>query len=406
MTPSPTTPPSPVSIQHLEADLIGCAPDTPAVWAESDRSRSRLRANNDREAAACFLREYADSPHTHRAYKREVLRLLLWSETVIGKAFEDLVREDIDDYFAFVSAPPADWISPGRHVIGTPAWRPFRGPLKGASLRYVKRVCDTLFAYLVEAHYVRTNPFALARKRTRTVATEGPIIPPSARRHQLPDEALQCAQAWIDRLPEDTDERCCRKRRYQALWSLFLFTGGRLSEIAHANTRNLIHTQGRWTLWVIGKGGQPAGLPLPPTLMRHLSAYRLANGLPALPAPGEGHPLLSPLLRPTATLSDNMIYREVKAILAGGAERAQAQARTDLAQMLLKASTHWLRHTSIGATVQATQDLQLAQQLARHSSVNTTMHYSTLADEQFHDKVTDTLEKLFNPAARNPVSPG
>ena len=375
----------------LQPDRIEHLPDV-----RTGHSKPLIHARTDREAAARFLREYEDSPNTHRAYKREVLRLLMWCEAIAGKAFEDLVREDVDDYFAFLSDPPQDWISTGRHEIGSPEWRPFRGPLQGSSLRYVKLVCDSFFSYLVEARYLAANPFSLARKRTRTVASpDEPIAPPSARRHQLSDEALALAQEWINALPDKTPTQQCRKLRYRATLSLFLFTGGRLNEITGANTQNLVQSKGRWTLWVIGKGGKKAGLPIPPTLMRDLSDYRVANGLPALPLSGERLPLLSKLLRPEEGITDNMVYREVKAILAGGAAIATERELSDLAHLLTNSSTHWLRHTTLGATMQATQDLQLAKQLGRHSSINTTAIYSTLADEQFHDKVSETLEDVF-----------
>lgn len=390
----------PDTIQRIEAALVLPERTERMPDRHGGQGRPLILARNDREAAACFLREFEDSPHTYRAYKREVLRLLMWSEAISGKVFEDLAREDVDDYFAFLCAPPADWISAGRHEIGSPAWRPFRGPLQGSSLRYVKLVCDSFFSYLVEAHYLLANPFSLARKRTRVVVSDEPIAPPSARRHQLSDDALQLAQQWIDALPDDTVTQQCRKRRYHATLALFLFTGGRLGEIANANTQNLVHCKGRWTLWVIGKGGKKAGLPFPPTLMRVLTEYRTANRLPALPQSGERNPLLSKLLRPADSITDNMVYREVKAILAGGAALAEARGLVDLAHLLSNSSTHWLRHTTIGATMQATHDLQLAKQLGRHSSVNTTAIYSTLADEHFHDKVSETLESVFGEGSR------
>lgn len=385
----------PDTIQRIETALLQPERIEHLPDVRTGQGNPLINARTDREAAARFLHEYEDSPNTHRAYKREVLRLLMWCEAVVGKAFEDLVREDVDDYFDFLADPPPDWISTGRHEIGSPEWRPFRGPLQGSSLRYVKLVCDSFFSYLVEARYLSANPFSLARKRTRAVVTDEPIAPPTARRHQLSDEALALAQEWIGALPDTTPSQKCRKLRYRATLSLFLFTGGRLSEIASANTQNLVQSKGRWTLWVIGKGGKKAGLPLPPTLMRDLSDYRLANGLPTLPQSGERLPILTKLLRPEEGITDNMVYREVKAILKGAGEIAHERGRDDLEHLLKHSSTHWLRHTTIGATVEATQDLQLAQQLGRHSSVNTTSIYSSLADEQFHDKVSETLEGVF-----------
>ncbi|WP_435751710.1 hypothetical protein [Thauera sp. AutoDN2] len=88
----------PEVFKSLEISLLAAPAATPVVG--TGQRTPIIRASNDREAAASFLREFQDSPHTHRAYKRETLRLLMWCEAIARKSFSDLVREDVDDYFA------------------------------------------------------------------------------------------------------------------------------------------------------------------------------------------------------------------------------------------------------------------------------------------------------------------
>jgi site-specific recombinase XerD len=60
----------------------------------------------------------------------------------------------------------------------------------------------------------------------------------------------------------------------------------------------------------------------------------------------------------------------------------KTEGRTTDAIVVKRASTHWLRHTAIKKITKDSGDLLLAQQLGRHSNINTTAIYgkSTLKD--------------------------
>ena len=79
----------------------------------SNRSRSggcQLAADTDIDAIRAWLAEYAGSPHTLRAYRKEVERLLVWSVRGQGKPLSSLTREDLLAYEAFLAQPGTDWI--------------------------------------------------------------------------------------------------------------------------------------------------------------------------------------------------------------------------------------------------------------------------------------------------------
>lgn len=382
---------------HLSVlDAEGAAPPSNRLFA----------AESDAEAVRRFLREYADSPNTLRSYRKELERLLLWCRFVARKRFAELTRDDIDTLREFLKCPPADWVSNARTTRYSGDWRPFRGPLRAGSLRHAELVFNSLFAYLVDARFLEANPFNLVRRRARATQPAGALGANRARRHQLGDSALRCAFEWIDALPESSPALLVRKRRFHAVFSLYLLTGARRTELATATSGHLEHNRDRWWLHIIGKGQKAAALPMGRAAMAALADYRAAMGLPPYPTPNEDTPLFAHLDDPRRAISDDMVYRLVKVILGGAAEMAAELGDQAASQMLASASLHWLRHTAVGRTVAETNDLVLAQQLARHASINTTAIYSTVADDQLHDRATEALDRAIGSAMCGVPSPG
>lgn len=73
-------------------------------------------------------------------------------------------------------------------------------------------------------------------------------------------------------------------------------------------------------------------------------------------------------LNGTQAVTSNMIYRLVKRVFMDCAGSI-AKIRPDFAMKLRKASTHWLRHTSITHQVDAGIELRYIKLNARHDSV-------------------------------------
>src|SRR3989338_993939 len=111
----------------------------------SNRCRSRpcqIRASNDREAIETWLSEYAHKKSTHRAYKKESERLLMWAIVQQKKPFSALDRQDFEAYFQFLQNPQPQefWCS-----------SIFKGPLSLSAQKTAIAIIDSLLGYLVQA---------------------------------------------------------------------------------------------------------------------------------------------------------------------------------------------------------------------------------------------------------------
>lgn len=111
--------------------------------------------------------------------------------------------------------------------------------------------------------------------------------------------------------------------------------------------------------------------------------YRQFYGLSSLPQPDEMH-FLFMSLNGTQGVSSNMIYRLVKKTFLDCAETFE-KSRPDFAMKLRKASTHWLRHTSITHQADAGIELRHIKRSARHESVETTMLYQHAEEDLWHE---------------------
>ncbi|GHA86762.1 site-specific integrase [Modicisalibacter luteus] len=137
------------------------------AYGQSQPATARIPAQDDFEAVGHWLAEYAASPQTVRAYRKEAERLMLW---LVDKrlGLRDVDRRWLEAYEKFLAAPhPVErWIGPPR-PRSHPQWRPFRGPLSAASRRQSLVILQGLFAWLVEAGWVNHNPFRLMRDKRR-----------------------------------------------------------------------------------------------------------------------------------------------------------------------------------------------------------------------------------------------
>ena len=58
-----------------------------------------------------------------------------------------------------------DWVTQKK---GHADWRPFTGPLSERSTRYAETVLNALFSWLVDQHYLQTNPMKGMPKLSRS----------------------------------------------------------------------------------------------------------------------------------------------------------------------------------------------------------------------------------------------
>ncbi len=339
----------------------------------------QIAAEDDLGAVSCWLAEFHDSPHTFRNYRKEVERLLLWAFHERGKPLSSLVREDLLRYEAFLQDPqPRDrWCGP-RVARQEEGWRPFEGPLSQASRRQALVILNSLFAYLVAAGYLASNPISLIRRRNRMAKPDTTTV-----ERFLDQDLWTHLLCFIDGMARETQGQRTRQERIRYLFSLLYLLGPRVSEVASHTMGSFVERRGRWWWVVLGKGDKEAAIPVNQEMLAALERYRLFLGLPALPSPDETTPLL-PSISGTRPVTANMVYRIVKDVLARAADAIHAEdARR--ADKLRKASTHWLRHTAITHQADAGIELRYLNRSARHAKLETTAIYLHADDDAWHE---------------------
>lgn len=333
--------------------------------------------------------------HTQRGYLREAERFLLWAIVHKRKALSDMTVQDCTEYRDFLADPmPADlWCGPRNARRGTPAWRPFEGPLSPRAQHQSVVVLRGLFGYLNRVNYLAGN------------AWHGVDLPLRFGARINVGRSFTMGQwDFIEQRLDALPQRSSRDRLSFALTLLYR-TGLRLSEAVNARIDDLTWeeyppdrhdktaVQG-WWLNVVGKGDKLREVPLPEAVIEKLRVYFAARGLdPDLRDAGnQGAYLLGKVadLRqrapwaataqgnydPKAGIGAAALYGQLKGFFRECADALQATDEP-AAKRFRAASTHWLRHTyashrmARGATVETTRDN------LGHASLATTTVYVT-----------------------------
>jgi site-specific recombinase XerD len=340
----------------------------------------QLAADNDLQAIQAWLTEFLDSPQTLRHYRKEAERLLLWALLERRKPLSSLTREDCVLYERFLADPQprARWCGP-RAPRFSPAWRPFLGPLTAASRRTALLVINSLLSYLVKAGYLAGNPLALIKRRVRAGVAPAAL----GVERFLEQDQWQALLDTVASLPRESERQQRYQERARFLLAMLYLLGPRVNEIASHTMGSFVEIRGRWWWLVTGKGQKTARVPVNQDMLQALQVYRRFRGMRPLPEPGDPAPLI-PNLSDTAGITDNMIYRIIKDLVRQAAARLET-ADPYQAAKLRRASTHWLRHTSITHQADAGIDLNYLRRNARHAKLDTTGLYLHAEDEQWHE---------------------
>ena len=349
--------------------------------------RSTLAATNDYEAISAWLdsKRGGDGPQgaaTKRAYRKEAERLLLWSILERGKAISSLTLEDANAFRDFLAAPPLRWCGPRYRGRWSPQWRPLEGPLSRTAMRQALVILRSMFAFLMSQNYVVGNPFS------------GVTLPRASSRQLGSNRALTFEQwdfisAQLVSAGEQTE---LQRRRARAIRWLYA-TGLRLAEISSAECgalERLRYTNGEgkkvtgWLLAVVGKGEKERKVPVPAALVDELGEELARTGRDRDPLATENAhvPILAKFDKPGDTepqaWSSSGLYKSIRAFMKACALKLNDSD----AQQVLKASTHWLRHSHASHALNGREGhdpvpLEVVRNNMGHSSIATTSGYLT-----------------------------
>ena len=381
------------------------------------RAFGQISAKNDLEAIQAYLvkhneREY---PKTHRSYRKELERYLLWCILICRKPLSSILADDCEQYKAFLSNPDSSWIGDKKPYLRaprhSPRWRPFAKVPSLESQKYAVNVIRTFHAYLVNVNYLAGNPWKEVK--------DPKIIIPINKIHiekALPSslwKKLSSPGGILDVLC-DTPEDELRKRYKQrgtkksisaqfrvvrAILLLLGESGLRREEAAKATSATLRpapeSTKGFWELTVVGKGMKERTVFFPGRVVEAIRAHWEDRGFSFEDVPDDT-PLFAPLVIPdtksaqkrhlTTYQADGKPVEAPYSIDAFG--RMVATTLTRIAQdpfldlemgernALIMASTHALRHTFGTTAVENKKPLDVVQFLMGHASLDTTAIYT------------------------------
>lgn len=349
-----------------------------------------ISATNDVDAISEWLERYKDSPNTLVAARKDAERFYLW---IVRKSItlKEVKKADCEEYRNFLRDPQPSslWCGPTkpRHKkdgTNNPEWRPFVGQLKDSSVRQTCTQLFGLFEFLSHAQYIAGNPWRLLGKMAG-LKTQIDIV-----ERFLDNETMAFLRRYIEAMKEGTKNDKKHYSRVRWMFSLLYLAAARRSEFVNAQMKDFRRVNGRWWWKVNGKGSVSADVPVNDELLSELMIYRASLGLSPLPLPDEEIPLVSDVSKKLQPITSSALYKVIKAVFEGAAEKAENEDLKELSITLKKASTHWMRHTS--ATDQANApgaDLVTVKTNLRHSDVRTTMLYVHAERNKRHDQTQE-----------------
>ena len=358
------------------------------------QNQCQIRAGRDHEAIHCWLNEYRHKATTYRTYQKEAERFLLWCVYQQKKPMSSVDREDLAAYIFFLDDPqPKEmWCAkPGgrRCLRGSPHWKPFTGALSTSAKATALSALDSLFNYLVQAHYLVFNPLGLIRKRHSSKK-----IPDGTATFQLQERILDVDE-WnmmLDVLENFSEVSIAEKKektRLKFLVAILYFLGLRIEELSTHTWGAFKKIDGQWWFFVIGKGCKPGKIPVNDALLREIIHYRSFLHKPPLPMINEAAPLIHSF-RTGQKITPRQINKILKKLALETVKKFKDQP--DKEKKLKKFSAHWLRHLSASMQDRVGIAFKHIRGNLRHENDETTRRYvHALDDERYQDMQKLTL---------------
>ncbi len=372
-----------------------------------------VQAEQDYRQGLAFLKSYKNRQGTFNSYRRELERLLQWTQ-VEAKGLKDLRREDIERFIRFCENPPKSWIGLKKgprfidkagERLANPDWRPFvvtlskiahqqghrptleHFVLSPSSIKEMFAILSSFYNYLIQEDYVAMNPVALIRQKSQFI-----------RRHQGSPKIRRLSELqWhyvISTVQNMAEKEPAKHERtlfmMSALYAMYL----RISEIA-ASVRWIPimqhfyrDSEGHWWFITVGKGNKQRQIAVSDEMLKALKRWRLYLGLSALPSSADQSPLF-PKAKGKGPISSTTYVRSVvqdcfdKAIL-----QLKKDGFEEEANALMEATVHWLRHTGISEDVKR-RPREHVRDDAGHSSSAITDKYIDIELRERHRSAKD-----------------
>ncbi len=375
---------------------------------------------DDLAKARDYIYSYRGSLATFNSYRREIERLLQWSQHIVVKPLAQLNRADIENYIHFCQSPPNEWIGlkkcdryitqDGKRQANN-NWRPFvvnvsktarnaghtpsiaEYSLSEKALQSIFAILSSFYNYLIQENYVSHNPVSQIRQKSKFIRKS---------QQQAPIRRLSELQ-WSYVL-ESAEKAAAEDPRHErtlfimnALFGMYL----RISELA-ASARwqpQMNHFfrdhDGNWWFRTVGKGNKERQIAVSDSMLAALKRYRRYLNRPPLPTANETTPLLFKHKGKGAICSTRQIRQLVQQCFNKAVENMQRDGLGEEAEQLKAATVHWLRHTGISEDVK-TRPREHVRDDAGHSSSAITDRY---IDVELRERHASSKKKKIKPEA-------
>ena len=354
----------PLELEWLPRNAYQESLQTPPMELPLSGSGSMLNASSDLQAMRTWIQTHAGSAATVKSFWREARVFMLWLQWERGGiTFSEVKVEDCLAFRAFTENIPAHWISRERASPGQPGWAPFRGQLSQSSRHHLLNIVGALFAYLKLADYIGQNPWPLIKTRASMKKTAVNSVDTRA----FSEDAQTEIQRFIDAQPPSPS-----RARMRFIVGFLSGVGLRASELLAARLGDLRYVSGGDVLQVIGKGGTPRVVAIPPSALVALEDYLEARGIGSLQQAPVKAPLLASAKGPMESIGYQALYLTVRTWLRNAINASLLPSAER--QSLAGASAHWLRHTFATRAIKREVPMEVVQAQLGHANISTTMN--------------------------------
>ena len=354
----------PLELEWLPRNAYQESLQTPPMELPLSGSGSMLNASSDLQAMRTWIQTHAGSAATVKSFWREARVFMLWLQWERGGiTFSEVKVEDCLAFRAFTENIPAHWISRERASPGQPGWAPFHGQLSQSSRHHLLNIVGALFAYLKLADYIGQNPWPLIKTRASMKKTAVNSVDTRA----FSEDAQTEIQRFIDAQPPSPS-----RARMRFIVGFLSGVGLRASELLAARLGDLRYVSGGYVLQVIGKGGTPRVVAIPPSALVALEDYLEARGIGSLQQAPVKAPLLASAKGPMESIGYQALYLTVRTWLRNAINASLLPSAER--QSLAGASAHWLRHTFATRAIKREVPMEVVQAQLGHANISTTMN--------------------------------